>query len=173
MTKRGKGSSRRLTAKQRKFVLAFAASGNATQAAREAGYKGTDGTLRAVGCENLTKPDVAAAIAELAAKADATKIADRNERQEWLTRVVRGEVEEGNGPAKLRDRLKAAELLSRMSGEFVEHRKHGLDEGAGTTLVDVLTGLAAKRLGATAGAGVAAAGAINDHGGGSVDPDRA
>lgn len=53
----------RLTDKQRAFIDHYLAFGtetffNATQSARAAGYKGNNHTLRSVGCENLTKPNI-------------------------------------------------------------------------------------------------------------------
>jgi phage terminase small subunit len=47
-----------LTHKQKLFVEAFLATGNATESARLAGYKGNDVTLGAVGAENLKKPQI-------------------------------------------------------------------------------------------------------------------
>jgi hypothetical protein len=54
----------KLTLKQELFVEAYlgAAKGNATEAARLAGYKGSDQTLAQVGAENLRKPHIAALI---------------------------------------------------------------------------------------------------------------
>lgn len=52
----------KLTPKQEAFVAAYLKTGNATQAAREAGYKGNENTLRSVGAENRAKPAVARAI---------------------------------------------------------------------------------------------------------------
>jgi phage terminase small subunit len=53
-----------LTLKQQRFADAYVgeAKGNATKAAQIAGYKGTNETLRYVGCENLTKPNILAYI---------------------------------------------------------------------------------------------------------------
>ena len=61
-------TSRRLTRKQQLFVAAYVgeAKGNATEAARIAGYGGSDATLRQTGSENLTKPHIIAAVEELA-----------------------------------------------------------------------------------------------------------
>ena len=53
-----------LTHKQSLFVKHYLANGgNGTQAARDAGYKGNDNTLRVVAAENLAKPNIADAIA--------------------------------------------------------------------------------------------------------------
>lgn len=49
--------------KQQLFVLHYLATGgNGTEAARRAGYKGSDATLAQVAHENLNKPEVAAAV---------------------------------------------------------------------------------------------------------------
>ena len=62
-----------LTPKQDAFVREYLLDLNATQAAIRAGYSAK--TARAVGCENLTKPDIAAAIAEAQARrAERTRI---------------------------------------------------------------------------------------------------
>jgi phage terminase small subunit len=49
-----------LTAKQQRFVEEYLIDLNATQAAIRAGY--SQDTARAIGCENLTKPDIQEAI---------------------------------------------------------------------------------------------------------------
>lgn len=62
-----------LTPKQEAFVREYLIDLNATQAAIRAGYSAK--TARAVGSENLTKPDIATAIAEAQAKrAERTQI---------------------------------------------------------------------------------------------------
>ena len=54
---------RKLTAKQLKFIECYLANGNnATQACRDAGYKGNTKTLTVVGTENLAKPSIRAII---------------------------------------------------------------------------------------------------------------
>lgn len=54
----------KLTGKQWAFVLAYTGQArfNATEAARQAGYKGNDVTLATVGYENLRKPHIKRAI---------------------------------------------------------------------------------------------------------------
>lgn len=51
-----------LTAKQQRFVEEYLIDLNATQAAIRAGY--SEATAKEIGCENLTKPNIAAAVAE-------------------------------------------------------------------------------------------------------------
>lgn len=65
----------RLTLKQQHFVDAYVLSGNASEAARRAGY--SENTARVIGPENLQKPAVIAAVAarqaEYAAEFQITK----------------------------------------------------------------------------------------------------
>jgi phage terminase small subunit len=59
--------TQKLTPKQQRFVDEYLVDLNATQAAIRAGY--SQKTARAIGAENLTKPDIAAAIEASRAKA--------------------------------------------------------------------------------------------------------
>lgn len=52
--------SARLTPRQQRFVEEYTISGNAADAARRSGYSAR--TARQIACENLTKPDIKAAI---------------------------------------------------------------------------------------------------------------
>lgn len=123
-----------LTEKQRRFVEAYVgeACGNATEAARLAGYDGNDNTVRSVGCENLTKPAVAAAIEELQAERAAKATMTRQQREELLAKLARGEVDEPtvlkNGdivyaPVKGVVRRAAIETLGKMYGDYLERRE--------------------------------------------------
>ena len=53
-----KQKPRRLTGKQKVFVEVYLETLNATEATRRAGYKGNGKTLRSIGSENLTKPNI-------------------------------------------------------------------------------------------------------------------
>ena len=100
----------KLTAKQQAFVEAYA--GNATAAALAAGY--SKKSARVQGRRLITKDNVAKAIKEREAKRLAPTIATRQERQEFWTSVLRSEDE------AMKDRLKAAELLGKSEGDFLE-----------------------------------------------------
>jgi phage terminase small subunit len=63
-----KPSNYKLRGKQDAFVKSYILSNNATQAAIEAGY--SEKTARFIGSENLTKPNIAAAIKEHQLKSD-------------------------------------------------------------------------------------------------------
>lgn len=75
-------SSPKLTHKQSLFVSAYigVANGNATEAARIAGYAGNVDTLKSVGCENLTKHYIADAIAAARDEARSTGISVQQSR---------------------------------------------------------------------------------------------
>lgn len=100
----------KLTAKQQAFVEAYA--GNATAAALAAGY--SKKSARVQGRRLITKDNVAKAIKEREAQRLAPTIATRQERQEFWTSVLRNEEE------AMKNRLKAAELLGKSEGDFLE-----------------------------------------------------
>ena len=100
----------KLTARQRAFVEAYA--GNATAAALAAGY--SKKSARVQGRRLITKDNVAKAIKEREAQRLAPTIATRQERQEFWTSVLRNEEE------AMKNRLKAAELLGKSEGDFLE-----------------------------------------------------
>ncbi len=101
-----------LTSKQKKFVASY--TGNATEAARLAGYSGNDVTLAAVGSENLRKPEIAAAIDARETRQTGKLIATREERQAFWTAVLL-DVSEA-----MAMRLKASELLGKSQADFLD-----------------------------------------------------
>lgn len=101
-----------LTSKQKKFVASY--TGNATEAARLAGYSGTDATLAQVGSENLRKPEIAAAIDARETRQTGKLIATREERQAFWTAVLL-DVSEA-----MAMRLKASELLGKSQADFLD-----------------------------------------------------
>ncbi|AGR47448.1 terminase small subunit [Brevibacillus phage Abouo] len=135
----------KLTPKQQAFADYYIQIGNATEAARKAGY--SDKTAKEVGYENLTKPHIKAYIDERMAVKDAERIASQDEVLEFLTNVMRGKVTEkvplglGMGEQMLvknelqgKDRIKAAELIGKRYGLWVE--KVNLDGDLAVTIID-------------------------------------
>lgn len=113
---------RKLSDKQQRFIDAYC--GNATDAARKAGYKGNDVTLRAVGRENLAKPYIHKAIREREEARREPLIADRKARQTFWTETMQ------DSDGDMKDRLKASELLGRSEADFTERHEHsGPDNG--------------------------------------------
>lgn len=117
----------KLSAKQRKFAEVYA--GNATDAARKAGYTGDDSTLGVTGGRLLRNARIAALIRGREAKELKPHIADRQERQAFWTSVMRGEGtarvdEEGNAYDDMHARLRASELLGKSNADFTEKVEH-------------------------------------------------
>lgn len=80
---------KKMTVKQRKFADEYVISGNATDAARKAGYSAK--TSHQMGAENLKKPVVKAYIEAKMAETESKKIATAKEVLEFYTRVLREE----------------------------------------------------------------------------------
>ena len=85
--------ARLLTEKQRAFVAAYvgAAEGNATEAARLAGYTGSDKSLSVTGCRTLANANVQAALAVFRAATAGPLIMTATEAAERLSLIARGE----------------------------------------------------------------------------------
>jgi hypothetical protein len=134
-------TTKKLTLKMQRFVDAYmgAAGGNATEAARMAGYAGSDAVLAQVGGENLRKPQIAAAIA--ARRAAEPLVWGREELQRFWSEVAQGRDPGGSGEAPpWPARLEASKMLGKSQAIFVERVKH---EGS-VTLVDPRQELDAK-----------------------------
>lgn len=102
-----------LTQKQRRFCEEYAANGgNGTAAATVAGYSKPD--VEAARTLRIVK--VASALEALRLETTSAAIATREERQEFWTRVLRGD-EPG---VEMKDRLKASELLGKSQADFVD-----------------------------------------------------
>lgn len=119
-----------MTPKQQAFVEHYAACGNATEAARSAGYK----KPRSVGSENLTKPDIQSALAAMTEKVISARIATAQERQEFWTAVMRADK---GYEAEMKDRLKASELLGKVQQDFIDRKELTGKDGAPLTAPDI------------------------------------
>lgn len=104
-----------LTPKQKAFADAYIETGNASEAARRAGY--SEKTAGAIGGENLEKPAIKAYIKERLADIEAQHVATADEVMRFFSSVMRGEVKDQFGlDASLQDRLSAGkELMKRYS----------------------------------------------------------
>lgn len=105
----------KLTPKQKAFADYYIECGNATEAARKAGYQSK--SLGEDAAKTLKSPKVSAYIAERLGAQDKKRVADADEVMEFYTAVMRGEVKDQFGlDTALSDRLKAgAELMKRYS----------------------------------------------------------
>ena len=102
-----------LTPKQRAFAAYYVETGNASEAARRAGY--SEKTAPFIGAENLKKPQISQYIAEIARPKEDKRIADATEVLRFFTDVMRGNVKDQFGlESSLTDRLNAGkELMKR------------------------------------------------------------
>lgn len=104
-----------LTLLQQKFVDFYIELGNATKAAKKAGY--SEKTAYSIGNENLKKPEIKAYIAERLAQIEKESIASIDEVMKFYTKVMRGQEKDQFGlDASLSDRMKAGgEIIKRLS----------------------------------------------------------
>ena len=102
-----------LTPKQKAFADYYIECGNATEAAKRAGY--SKRTARVIGQENLLKPAISDYIAERQKQIDDSRIADAAEVFRFYSSVMRNQEKDQFGlDAALSDRISAArELMKR------------------------------------------------------------
>ena len=125
----------KLTEKQKRFADYYIETGNATESARRAGYKGKN--LNNVASENLAKVGVKSYIDEKLKVLENERTASAKEVLEFLTKSMRGELEEevvvvegtGDGTSEarkikkqigLRERIKSAELIGKRYRLFTD-----------------------------------------------------
>lgn len=120
-----------LTPKQKAFVDEFLKCGNATEAAKKAGY--SERSARQMGAENLSKPSISEYIQERQKQIDNERIASITEIQQFYSSVLRGEVKDQFGlEASLDTRMAAGrELMKRF--EKAESNKN---DSCGITIIN-------------------------------------
>jgi len=101
---------KKLSEKQKRFIDYYVETGNATEAAKKAGYRGNN--LNRIGSENLSKLD--GYIKERMKELENERIATADEVLRYLTGVMRDITLEA------KDRTKAAELLGKRHALFTE-----------------------------------------------------
>lgn len=117
----------KLTPKQKLFAEYYIQSGNATEAAKKAGY--SEKAARQIGTENLAKPSISAYIAERMEGLDKSLIAESDEVLKFYTAVMRGEVKDQFGlDASLSDRLKAGDGLMKRYAAASDRNKGALEK---------------------------------------------
>jgi len=116
-----------LNERQRKFAELYAASGNATQSAIGAGYSPNSAGTNAD--KLLKNTNLREYLAQLSRTTQSSRIATRDERQQFWTSVLRGEAHQGEVP-RFADRLKASELLGKAQADFVDRHEVTGKDGA-------------------------------------------
>lgn len=126
----------KLTPKQKAFADYYIECGNATEAAKKAGY--SENTAYAIGAENLRKPQISEYIADKMAEISCQRIASADEVMAFYTAVMRGEIRDAfdldpsldtrlNAGKEIMKRYNAAadknrqseEKLDKLLGEFL------------------------------------------------------
>ena len=116
-----------LTPKQQAFADYYIECGNATEAAKRAGY--SEKNVGENAAKTLKNPNVSSYIAERMAEQSRKRVADANEVIEFYTAVMRGEVKDQFGlDASLSDRLKAGDSLMKRYAVGSERNKNTMDK---------------------------------------------
>jgi phage terminase small subunit len=104
----------KLSPKQVAFCEYYVACGNATEAAKKAGY--SQKNVKQQGAENLSKPYLLDYIINHneVIKAHSTRILDAIKRQELLSEIAI------SGNEETSDRIRAIDVLNKMTGEYIE-----------------------------------------------------
>lgn len=123
----------KLTPKQKAFADEYLICGNATEAARKAGYK----QPHVQGSQTLEKLSVSSYIAERQKQIESSRIADVKEVMEFYSAVMRGEVKDQfDIDASLTDRLSAGRELMKRYEKADNTKNESLDR-----LDEILKGL--------------------------------
>lgn len=122
-----------MTPKQERFVEEYLIDLNATQAAIRAGYSKT--AAKAIGCENLTKPDIAEAISN--ARVELSEKAETNAL--WVLLEARSVYEAARGDDKLSEALRALEIVGKHID--VQAFKERMDYNVNMTVGEFLDGI--------------------------------
>ena len=144
----------KLTPKQKKFCDEYLKLGNATQAAKNAGY--SEKTAYRTGADNLKVPHILDYINARQEQIASKDLADIEEIMKYLTDVMRGKIKDQfDLDASLSERTKAAqELLKRnvddrkMNLELAkleaQFKDNGSDEDAKDNFMDALNSTASE-----------------------------
>jgi phage terminase small subunit len=110
-----KGVGHMLTAKQEKFVQNILEGMSQADAYRSAypNQRMSDKSVWETASKLMNNPKVVSRLKELRDKLASESIMTAQERMEWLTRLVRDEGEDTT------DKLKAIDIMNKMSGEYV------------------------------------------------------
>lgn len=122
-----------LTLKQKLFIEAYVgrARGNATEAARIAGYRGDEGTLAQVGHENLRKPEIRAAM-------EARVQRSAMEADEVLSELSKIARMDATSSSALSSKVRALEILAKIHGMMSDKLNVNLDRASLNRELDTL-----------------------------------
>jgi phage terminase small subunit len=116
-----------LTPMQKAFADYYIECGNASEAARRAGYSTKNANN--IAAENLAKPNISAYIQERMAQQDAARVASADEVLRFYSSVMRGQEKDAFGlDPSLADRLKAADSLMKRYAIGAERQKGTMEK---------------------------------------------
>ena len=108
-------TKRKLTDRHERFVVEYLACANGAEAARRAGY--SEHTARQMANENLSKPDIKAAITQKREQI----MSETEDKVEWLiNRLTSEAIDDGNGEAT---RVRALEVLGKIYCAFAPEKQ--------------------------------------------------
>lgn len=111
-----------LTPRQKAFADYYIALGNASEAARKAGY--SEKNANNIGSENLAKPEIQAYIKVRMESQDQERVASADEVLRFYTAVMRGQEKDAFGlDVAMTERLKAADSLMKRYAAGAEKQK--------------------------------------------------
>lgn len=123
-----------LTSKEKAFCREYIKSNNGKQAAIKAGYAPKTAAITA--SKILTHANVQKEIGRLTQRREDKAIADSQEVMEYLTRVMRGEINDQFGlEAPLNERTKAAQELAKRTID-IDNRIKGVGDNQITVKID-------------------------------------
>ncbi|MDR1519332.1 MAG: terminase small subunit, partial [Planctomycetota bacterium] len=111
-------------------------AGNAAEAALAAGYG--EKNARRAASRLLKSPEIVAAIQARRRRERSSPVASREDRQAFWIRIVEDET------FKIRERLRASELLAKSNGDFLSKPKHDLFAGMPAMFELATRGMAAE-----------------------------
>lgn len=106
-----------LNPRQKRFAELYVATGNGAQSYKDAGYEVEGSTAEVNASRLLSNAKVIDYIKEITRKPTEKRIASAEDIKNFLTETMMGE------DIDLKHRLKAAELIARASGLFIERRQ--------------------------------------------------
>ena len=119
-----------LSIKQEKFCLEYInTAGNATEAARRAGYKGNENQLGQIGFQNLKKVKIQERIAELKAPSDKAVVLSIEDRRILLAQTIARDLESEDA-AMHNVAVKCLEILNKMDGIYIQKTEVSGKDGA-------------------------------------------
>lgn len=125
--------SEKLTDKQKRFCEEYVIDWNATRSAIAAGY--SENTAKEIGCENLTKPNIAKYIEEI--QKDIKKLAGVSA----LGNILMLKDIATNDNAKHSDKIKAVEVINKMLPDFNATVKTDNTNKNTTTIIELGNGV--------------------------------